>query len=155
MLPTLDPRDPRPLYVQIADAFAASIERGDLAPEERLPPIRALAGDLDVALVTFSQAYETLAARGRVVSRVGRGTFVAPKREPRDDAPFARTWEPSLGRFSRGERMEGVMERLSQARAPGAISLATAHPAPETFPMAEFGRAMSRTFADDPPEVMQ
>ncbi|MBV8298435.1 MAG: winged helix-turn-helix transcriptional regulator, partial [Candidatus Eremiobacteraeota bacterium] len=100
----LDSRDPRPLYVQIADALATSIERGELAPEERLPPIRSLAGELDVALVTVSQAYETLAARGRVVSRVGRGTFVAPAAQV-DDAPFARTWEPSL--LSRGERMEG------------------------------------------------
>ncbi|MDP9106887.1 MAG: GntR family transcriptional regulator, partial [Candidatus Eremiobacteraeota bacterium] len=56
----LDTRDPRPLYVQIADALATAIERGELAAEERLPPIRTLAGDLDVALVTVSQAYETL-----------------------------------------------------------------------------------------------
>lgn len=148
----LDSRDPRPLYVQIADALATAIERGELAPEERLPPIRSLAGDLDVALVTVSQAYETLAARGRVVSRVGRGTFVAPHRAL-DEAPFARTWEPSL--LSRGERMEGVMDRLAQATAPGVISLARANPAPETFPMAEFARAMQRTFAEDPPEAMQ
>ncbi len=148
----LDTRDPRPLYVQIADALATAIESGELAPEQRLPPIRSLAGELDVALVTVSQAYETLAARGRVVSRVGRGTFVAAK-DAADDAPFARTWEPSL--LSRGERMEGVMDRLAQATAPGVISLARANPAPETFPMAEFGRAMQRTFADDPPEAMQ
>ncbi len=153
MLPAiaLDPRDARPLYVQIADALATAIEAGELAPEERLPPIRSLAEQLDVALVTVSQAYETLAARGRIVSRVGRGTFVAPQRPAAE--PFARTWEPSL--LSRGERMEGVMDRLAQARAPGVISLATAHPAPETFPLADFSRAMQRTFADDPPEAMQ
>jgi DNA-binding GntR family transcriptional regulator len=73
----LDPRDARPLYVQIADALTTSIESGELGPEQRLPPIRKLAATLDVALVTVSQAYEMLAARGRVVSRVGRGTFVA------------------------------------------------------------------------------
>lgn len=148
----LDPRDPRPLYVQIADSLAAAVEGGALAPNDRLPPIRALAAELNVALVTVSQAYETLAARGRVVSRVGRGTFVAAASES-EETTFARTWEPSL--LSRGERMEGVMDRLAQARAPGMLSLATAHPAPETFPMAEFGRAMQRTFADDPPEAMQ
>ncbi|HEX3469143.1 MAG TPA: PLP-dependent aminotransferase family protein [Candidatus Elarobacter sp.] len=154
MIPPIavDARDPRPLYVQIADALATSIERGELRPDERLPPIRALAGELDVALVTVSQAYETLAARGRVVSRVGRGTFVATA-EPAAESEFARTWEPSL--LARAERMEGVMDRLAQAHAPGAISLASAHPASETFPMADFGRAMQRTFADDPPEVMQ
>jgi len=148
----IDPRDPRPLYVQIADALTTSIESGTLAPEQRLPPIRTLAGELEVALVTVSQAYEMLAARGRVVSRTGRGTFVAPK-EAAEELPFARTWEPSL--LSRGERMEGVLDRLAQATAPGVISLARANPAPETFPMADFGRAMQRTFAEDPPEAMQ
>jgi DNA-binding transcriptional MocR family regulator len=138
--------------VQIADALASAIERGELAPDERLPPIRTLANELDVALVTVSQAYDTLAARGRVVARVGRGTFVAPPR-PAGETTFAHTWEPSL--LSRGERMEGVMDRLAQARAPGVISLASAHPAPETFPLAEFSRAMQRTFADDPPALMQ
>src|ERR1035437_10255786 len=101
----LDTRDPRPLYEQIADALATAIESGELAPEQRLPPIRSLAGELDVALVTVSQAYETLASRGRVVSRVGRGTFVAPK-DAAADAPFARTWEPSqIGRASCRERV--------------------------------------------------
>jgi DNA-binding transcriptional MocR family regulator len=139
--------------VQVADAVSAAIESGELAADERLPPMRSLAHDLDVALVTVSQAYEMLAARGRVVSRVGRGTFVAPAAT--SEAPFAHTWEPSLGRFARGERMEGVMDRLAEARAPGVVSLASAHPAPETFPMAEFARAMARTFAEDPPEAMQ
>ena len=148
----LDPRDPRPLYVQIADSLSSAIESGELAAEQRLPPIRSLANELDVALVTVSQAYETLAARGRVVSRVGRGTFVAP-RPAADETGFSHPWEPSL--LSRGERMEGVMDRLAQARGEGVISLASAHPAPETFPMVEFGRATARTFADDPPEVMQ
>ena len=40
--------------------------------------MRDLARELDCALVTVSQAYELLAARGRVQSRVGKGTFVAP-----------------------------------------------------------------------------
>ena len=148
----LDPRDARPLYVQIADALTSAIETGELVPDERLPPIRDLARDLDVALVTVSQAYEQLAARGRIVSRVGRGTFVAPP-APREENAFTHTWEPSL--LLRSERMEGVMERLAQARTPGVISLASAHPAPETFPLADFSRAMQRTFAEDPPELMQ
>src|SRR5579875_1254863 len=111
---TIDPRDPRPLYVQIADGVAGAIERGELRPDERLPPIRVLAKELDVGLVTVSQAYDMLAARGRVVSRAGRGTFVAPPAAEITDE--ARRWEPSL--LVRGERMEGVMDRLAQARAP-------------------------------------
>jgi len=119
--------------------------------------MRAFARELGCGLVTVSQAYDLLAAQGRVIMRVGRGTFVAePMSSDRGDSPFLARWEPDLGRLAaRTERMEGVLEELSRANAPGAISLATGHPAPETFPLADFGRALNRTLLEDPPEVMQ
>ena len=148
----LDPRDKRPLYVQLADDIAAAIERGDLREGDRLPGMRDLSRQLGVALVTVSQAYDSLATRGRARTRVGKGTYVAAA--PAPSTPFARRWEPDLGGFSRA-RMDGVLDRLARANVPGAISLATGHPAPETFPLAEFGRCLQRTLADDPPETMQ
>jgi 2-aminoadipate transaminase len=138
--------------VQIADDLAARIDRGDLEDGVKLPSMRELARELGVGLVTVSQAYESLVARGRAVARVGKGTFVAHVRETSE--PFARKWEPDLGGFSRA-RMDGVLDRLARASAPGTISLATGHPAPETFPLAEFGKCVTRTLADDPPETMQ
>lgn len=148
----LEARDRRPLYVQLADELAARIERGDLAEGDRLPGMRDLAAQLGIGLVTVSQAYDSLVTRGRAVARVGKGTYVSPAPAPSE--PFARRWEPDIGGFSRA-RMEGVLDRLARANAPGAISLATGHPAPETFPLAEFGRCVSRTLAEDPPETMQ
>ena len=145
--------DPRPLYVQLADQLVEAIEDERLAPGDRLPAMRDLARDLDCALVTVSQAYELLAARGRVQSRVGKGTFVAPP--PERQTPFSRRWEPDVGRFARAQRLEGVMEQLTRVTTPGAISLAAGHPAPETFPLHDFGRAFHRTLVDDPPEAMQ
>ena len=115
--------------------------------------MRDLACTLGCALVTVSQAYELLAARGRVISRVGKGTFVAPPAQV--ESPFARRWEPDVSRFARAQRLDGVMEQLTRATHPGAISLATGHPAPETFPLQDFGRAVHRTLLDDPPEAMQ
>ena len=149
----LEPGDRRPLYVQIADQLVEAIEAERLNPGQRLPAMRDLAAQLDCALVTVSQAYDLLAARGRVTSRVGKGTFVSAA--PTQSAPFARRWEPDVGRFARAERMEGVLEQLTRATAPGAINLASGHPAPETFPLQDFGRAMHRTLLDDPPESMQ
>jgi GntR family transcriptional regulator/MocR family aminotransferase len=148
----LDPKDPRPLYVQVADGLAASIERGELAPGARLPAMRALAQELGCALVTVSQAYDALAARGRVHTRVGKGTFVLE--EPIIPAVETRRWEPELTGAARA-RVESVNEQLVRAMRPGTISLASGHPAPETFPLAEFGRCLQRTLADDPPEMMQ
>ncbi|MGB6985682.1 MAG: PLP-dependent aminotransferase family protein, partial [Candidatus Aquilonibacter sp.] len=119
----------------------------------RLPAMRDLARQLGCALVTVSQAYELLVARGRVIARVGKGTFVAPP--PEVQSPFARRWEPDVSRFARAQRLDGVMEQLTRATHPGAISLAAGHPAPETFPLQDFGRAVHRTLLDDPPEAMQ
>jgi DNA-binding transcriptional MocR family regulator len=115
--------------------------------------MRDLARDMSCALVTVSQAYELLAARGRVISRVGKGTFVALP--PQTESPFSRRWEPDVSRLARAQRLDGVMEQLTRATHPGAISLATGHPAPETFPLQDFGRAVHRTLLDDPPEAMQ
>ncbi len=148
----LDQRDRRPLYVQLADEIVARIERGELTEGDRLPGMRELAGRLGVGLVTVSQAYDSLVARGRAISRVGKGTYVA--RAPAPSEPFARRWEPDIGGLSRA-RMEGVQERLARASGPGTISLASGHPAPETFPLAEFGRCVQRTLCDDPPAMMQ
>jgi DNA-binding transcriptional MocR family regulator len=149
----LEPSDPRPLYVQLADRIVEAIERDLVAPGDRLPAMRDLARALGCALVTVSQAYELLAARGRVTARPGKGTYVAAA--PDRNEPFARRWEPDVGRFVRDARLEGVMERLTRATEPGAITLATGHPAPETFPLHDFARAFHRTLLDDPPEVMQ
>lgn len=148
----LESNDPRPLYVQIADQIVEAIESDRLQPGDRLPAMRDLARELDCALVTVSQAYELLTARGRTTSRVGKGTFVA---SPPAGEPFARRWEPDLGRLARAERMEGVMEQLTRANAPGSITLAAGHPAPETFPLADFARAFHRTLLEDPPHLMQ
>ena len=149
----LEPNDSRPLYVQIADQIADAIDEEKLRPGDRLPGMRDVARELGCALVTVSQAYELLTARGRARARVGKGTFVAEPAERSE--PFARRWEPDLGRLARAERMEGVMEQLTRASAPGTITLATGHPAPETFPLQDFGRAVHRTLIEDPPELMQ
>jgi len=148
----LDQRDKRPLYVQLADELGGRIERGELREGERLPGMRELAARLGIALVTVSQAYDSLVVRGRAITRVGKGTYVAPAPAPSE--PFARRWEPDIGGFARA-RMEGVLDRLARANVSGAISLATGHPAPETFPLAEFGRCMQRTLVEDPAETMQ
>ncbi|MGI6878248.1 aminotransferase class I/II-fold pyridoxal phosphate-dependent enzyme [Microbacterium sp. gxy059] len=62
----------------IADELRALIERGDLAPGDRLPPVRALADELGVNRNTAVSAYRQLAHAGLVVSQGRGGTRVAP-----------------------------------------------------------------------------
>lgn len=65
-----------PLYLALASAVARAIERQELAPGDRLPPQRDLAGHLGIALTTVTRGYAEAERRGLVRGEVGRGTFV-------------------------------------------------------------------------------
>lgn len=62
---------------EIADSVRALVERGDLAPGQSLPPVRALAESLDVNRNTVAAAYRLLTQAGTVVTRGRGGTLVA------------------------------------------------------------------------------
>ncbi|PPF46759.1 GntR family transcriptional regulator [Pseudoclavibacter sp. AY1F1] len=66
----------RPPGKQLRDAIIDAVERGDLEPGERLPPVRTLAGTLGVAPGTVAKCYTTLEKQGVVVGRGRAGTFV-------------------------------------------------------------------------------
>jgi len=72
-----------PLYRQLFDAIVSRIHDGTFPPGFRLPPTRALAGELKTHRNTVVRAYEDLHAAGFVESTVGRGTFVADAAPPR------------------------------------------------------------------------
>jgi DNA-binding transcriptional MocR family regulator len=69
--------DNLPLYLAIAEALTADIATGRLAPGQRLPPQRELAGVIGVDLSTITRALAECERRGLVQGTVGRGTFVA------------------------------------------------------------------------------
>lgn len=79
-----------PRYLAIAEAIAAAIRAGELAPGARLPPQRRLAERLGIDFTTVSRGYAEAQARGLIDSHVGRGSFVraegvraAPPPDPR------------------------------------------------------------------------
>lgn len=61
---------------EISDSFESGIRGGDLAPDELLPSVRVLAGQLDVAPGTVAGAYRLLRDRGLVEARGRNGTRV-------------------------------------------------------------------------------
>jgi GntR family transcriptional regulator len=87
MLVTIDPRDERPLYLQIIDQVRRALLEGTLRAEDPLPSVRDLAGQLVVNPRTVSQAYGELEREGLIYVRRGQGTFVsstiAPDRRAR------------------------------------------------------------------------
>lgn len=73
----LDPDAPEPPFEQLRSQIARRAGAGELSPGTRLPTVRALAAELDLAANTVARAYRELEADGVVVTEGRRGTFVA------------------------------------------------------------------------------
>lgn len=69
----LDPADPGPLYLQIAQRLRDAVAGGTLKAGTRLPSARALASQLAVARGTIDAAYAVLAGEGAIHTRRGSG----------------------------------------------------------------------------------
>lgn len=67
---------------QISDQIAGLITTGALARGDRLPSVRQLATDLQVAPGTVAKAYRSLEAGGLIVSRAGSGSRVSDQASP-------------------------------------------------------------------------
>lgn len=83
---SVDPALPEPLFLQIARAIVADIQRGRIRPGERLPGTRTLAQTLAVHRNTVVAGYAELLAEGWIEATAARGTFVSrslPEPRPR------------------------------------------------------------------------
>jgi len=69
------------LVDQIARGIRVLLAAGALKPNDELPTVRQLAGDLGVNLNTVSRAYRELEDAGLVASVRGRGTIVVRDQE--------------------------------------------------------------------------
>lgn len=76
MLWQVDPRDPQPIYEQIAETVRRAIAERTLKPADRLPAAKELAASLDINLHTVLKAYQELRDEGLIELRRGRGAVV-------------------------------------------------------------------------------
>lgn len=76
MIISVDPSLREPPYQQIRVQVLAAAASGALSDGTRLPTIRQLADDLDLAAGTVARAYRELEADGVIETRGRRGSFV-------------------------------------------------------------------------------
>lgn len=72
----IDPNSGVAPYQQVREQILAAIAKGKLAPGTKLPSVRALAGDLNLAVNTVAKVYKELELQGAVVTRGRHGTVV-------------------------------------------------------------------------------
>ncbi len=65
------------MYLQIMEQIRHRVATGDWLPGQEIPSIRALAIDLRVSVITVKRAYLELERSGVIVTRQGKGSFVA------------------------------------------------------------------------------
>ena len=87
-----------PIYQQLVQQIREAIARGELRPEAGLPSVRQLSRELVVNPNTVARAYTELEREGLLVSRPGRGIYVA---QPRND----------LTRSARDRRLTEQLDR--------------------------------------------
>ena len=78
-LPSLDPKLPK--YRALYQAIVSAVEAGDLRVGSRLPTHRAMADELNITVGVVTKAYALAMREGFLQSRVGSGTYVAPRNQ--------------------------------------------------------------------------
>jgi len=120
---TISHADRRPMYLQIIEQIRHRVAVGDWKPGHELPSIRALAVATRVSVITVKRAYLELERSGVIVTRQGKGSFVAEdvdlstqlKHEELDEHLRAAA---EIGKHL-GLETEHLVDRLREAAAPG------------------------------------
>lgn len=65
------------MYLQIMEQIKQKVRAGDWPAGHPLPSIRELSVNTQVSVITVKRAYTELETEGVIVTRAGRGSFVA------------------------------------------------------------------------------
>ncbi len=111
--------DRRPMYLQIMEQIRHRIAVGDWPPGRELPSIRALAASTQVSVITVKRAYLELEREGVIVTRQGKGSFVADSaglsmQLRRDELDEHLTAAANIGR-QLGMTADEIADRLHEA----------------------------------------
>lgn len=68
-----------PIFEQIKNAIVDEIMNDNIKCDELLPSIRTLASDLRISVLTVKKAYDELEKEGYIITKQGKGSFVALK----------------------------------------------------------------------------
>ncbi|WP_216827597.1 GntR family transcriptional regulator [Alkalihalobacterium elongatum] len=81
----LDIRSRKPIYEQLVEKLKELIIHEVFVADQQLPSVRALAQELTINPNTIQKAYRELEHQGYIYSVPGKGKYVAPQSETKND----------------------------------------------------------------------
>lgn len=135
-----------PVYLQLYRRYRDAIAAGKLQPGDRVPSVRSLASELNLARGTVEMAYQMLTSEGYLLARGAAGTVVSPRlahlpeahgarpaTQPGGDRPASPTVSAGAHPFQLGVPALDAFPRKTWARLAGA-SMRTLETAAMTYP---------------------
>ena len=118
----LNYRDAKPIYEQIKEGLRKLVVSNALAANEKLPSVREMASKLAITPNTIQKAYRELEGEGYIYTVVGKGTFVAERKEVLDTRQnelleaFDEVVEELLFLSAEKDTLEERIEKLAEGR---------------------------------------
>ncbi|SHI22831.1 MocR-like pyridoxine biosynthesis transcription factor PdxR [Pollutimonas bauzanensis] len=122
-----------PIYLQLYRRYREAIAAGKLRPGDRVPSVRSLASELNLARGTVEMAYQMLASEGYFVARGAAGTVVSPRLESLAEPGHAKVPLPPVHASPRPQALAGA-----------ALPFQLGLPALDAFPRKTWARLAGR-----------
>ena len=114
----LSPHSSKPMYAQIVEQVVAKVMAGQWTAGQALPSIRELASGCQVSVITVKRAYLELERAGVIVTRQGKGSFVAERLEATRSLAAGQFEAQLKGLLEAGRQLglgpEDIVERVEQ-----------------------------------------
>ena len=121
---TINYQSPTPVYKQLYENVIRLVSFGALKPNDKLPPVRTLAGELGINPNTVSKAYSMLENDGYIYSAVGRGSFISENFNSREaeKIEIKKKLKDSLSSaYGFGVKREEILEILDEVYIGGEV----------------------------------
>lgn len=118
---SVDVTSPTPAYEQIRAQLTALVNSGALPVGTRLPPIRQLAQDLELAPGTVAKAYAMLERTGVASTHRRRGTIIADRADLAEDER-RRELDKAASAFAQTIRLLNVDPEAARAAIEAALT---------------------------------
>ena len=135
----------KPIINQIVDHVINAIEKGEIKKDSKLPSTRELSTYLKVSRNSVIAAYEELESKGIIISKRGKGTFIAIDNKKAEDG-YNVDWNNIINYYGKTLHDEDIMKTELKYKK-GMISFKSIAPDDSLFNIEDFKRSFLDAFS--------